>query len=184
MISVYDKYYQTEHLFGEIYEKLYSFFKNYHKKGKVLDIGCGQGRNAIPLARIGYSITGVDISEIGINQMNKVTQKENLPIEGILSDIYEINNFNKYDFILIDNFLHFDKNNISNESKFLSKIIEKINTGCLIIFCLPVKERNLNILHEIIGSNLETIKEEEFQYAFEGSEVGNKTNYKMIVAKK
>lgn len=30
--------------------------------GKVLDLGCGKGRNTIPLAEMGYSVWGMDIS--------------------------------------------------------------------------------------------------------------------------
>ncbi len=35
---------------------------------KFLDLGCGNGRNAIPLARIGYEVTGMDISEVALEQ--------------------------------------------------------------------------------------------------------------------
>ena len=48
----YDKQYQTENLFGEPYSE----------RGRLLDLGCGQGRNAIPLAQLGYEVTGMDIS--------------------------------------------------------------------------------------------------------------------------
>jgi ubiquinone/menaquinone biosynthesis C-methylase UbiE len=30
--------------------------------GRVLDIGCGAGRNALPLARLGWSVVGTDLS--------------------------------------------------------------------------------------------------------------------------
>ena len=65
-MSIYDDYYKTENLFGEPYKELVAFFKKYPLKGKLLDIGCGQGRNAIPLAKIGYQVTEIDIAKFGI----------------------------------------------------------------------------------------------------------------------
>lgn len=31
--------------------------------GRVLDLGCGAGRNAIPLARLGWDVIGIDLSQ-------------------------------------------------------------------------------------------------------------------------
>lgn len=58
----YDKYYETENLFGKPYAELIEFFNNYDHKGCLIDIGCGQGRDCIPLARLGYKVTGIDNS--------------------------------------------------------------------------------------------------------------------------
>ncbi|MCB0845307.1 MAG: methyltransferase domain-containing protein, partial [Bacteroidetes bacterium] len=74
----YDKYYLTENLFGKPYPELIEFFSQNPQKGKVLDLGCGQGRDAIALARLGYSVTGIDNSKVGIEQMNQVAQTEKL----------------------------------------------------------------------------------------------------------
>lgn len=42
------------------------------KSKRILDIGCGTGRHAIELARRGYSVTGVDLSE---NQLTRAREK-------------------------------------------------------------------------------------------------------------
>lgn len=38
------------------------------KPGAALDLGCGQGRNAVHLAREGWDVTGVDISRAGLDE--------------------------------------------------------------------------------------------------------------------
>lgn len=35
-------------------------------RGKVLELGCGNGRVCIPLAKKGYEVTGVDMDKLGI----------------------------------------------------------------------------------------------------------------------
>lgn len=42
-------------------------FLEYFNGVTVLDLGCGEGRNSLFLANIGYKVTGVDISESAIN---------------------------------------------------------------------------------------------------------------------
>jgi 2-polyprenyl-3-methyl-5-hydroxy-6-metoxy-1,4-benzoquinol methylase len=36
---------------------------NYNKSLKIIDIGCGTGRHSIELAKRGYTVTGIDLSE-------------------------------------------------------------------------------------------------------------------------
>ncbi|MCB0820944.1 MAG: methyltransferase domain-containing protein, partial [Bacteroidetes bacterium] len=82
MKSAYDKYYETEELFGEPYPELIEFFRTYSLKGKVLDLGCGQGRDSIAIARLGYEVTGIDNSRTGIEQMLEIAASENLNLKG------------------------------------------------------------------------------------------------------
>lgn len=46
----------------------------------VLDIGAGQGRNSIFLARHGYTVDAIDPSPVGLETINRVAVKDNLPI--------------------------------------------------------------------------------------------------------
>ena len=36
---------------------------NYEKNTRILDIGCGTGRHSIELAKRGYKVVGIDLSE-------------------------------------------------------------------------------------------------------------------------
>lgn len=47
---------------------------NYNKLLNIIDIGCGTGRHSIELAKRGYSMTGIDLSE---SQLEKAREKAN-----------------------------------------------------------------------------------------------------------
>ena len=62
------------------------YFSRYPVKGALLDLGCGQGRDSIFLASVGYQVTKVDSSKIGVKQMMGKAQSQGLNIDGIVSD--------------------------------------------------------------------------------------------------
>lgn len=184
----YDKYYQTENLFGEPYRELIDFFSEYPPTGKVLDLGCGQGRDSIPLSRLGFEVMGIDNSEVGIEQMNRIAKTENLKLTGVTTDIFEFDDFTDYDFVLLDSMFHFTKNDRKKETEFIRRILSKIKKGCLLIFCIQDTGKKVNILNETIDhrGQLDRLVDKKIKYIFEDSETGHKseTNYRMIVIRK
>lgn len=48
---------------------------------RVLDLGMGQGRHALPLARRGCRVTGVDTSAVAVQTVAGVAEAESLPLE-------------------------------------------------------------------------------------------------------
>ena len=44
--------------------------------GKALDVACGEGRNAIWLARLGWHVTGIDYSSVAIERARQLSAKE------------------------------------------------------------------------------------------------------------
>jgi tellurite methyltransferase len=58
-------------------------------KGKVLDLGVGEGRNALIFAMQGYEVTGIDSAPTAIARCLERAQSMNLAFEGMVGDIRE-----------------------------------------------------------------------------------------------
>lgn len=54
--------------------------------GRALDLGCGEGRDSILLARSGFSVTAIDISEPALEKLRALAMKEHLDITCLLQD--------------------------------------------------------------------------------------------------
>src|SRR5512134_3974482 len=48
---------------------------------RILDIGCGTGRHAIELARRGYTVVGVDLSESMLNKARAKAQANGVTVD-------------------------------------------------------------------------------------------------------
>ena len=58
-------------------------------KGKVLSLAEGEGRNAVFLAKQGYSVTAVDASLVGLNKARKLAEENGVAVECIHADLAE-----------------------------------------------------------------------------------------------
>lgn len=185
----YDKYYKTSDLFGEPYAELITFFKDYEPKGKLLDLGCGQGRDAIALARMGYDVTGLDNSRLGIAQMMNISRAENLNITGLVDDVYKFDGYQDFDVVLLDSMFHFDKKDKIRETDLIAKIANDIKKSALICFFIQDTGSKVKILSETLENtklNFELIEDSSLIYKFEEKESGHKseTKYRMYIVKK
>lgn len=72
----------------------------------VLDLGCGQGRDALLFARHGASVVGVDISAVGVEQLNARAAVEGLPIQAFVGDVLADVPTGVFDVVLLDRVLH------------------------------------------------------------------------------
>ena len=73
---------------------------NIAEKGKVLDLACGYGRHSVELARRGYEVTGVDITEEYIKAANDRASKEKLRVTFIHDDIRNIHFTDEFDVVI------------------------------------------------------------------------------------
>lgn len=95
------------------------------KSGSVLDLGCGEGRNALFLAKKGFDVIGIDISKEAIEKFLKKAKELNLKVKGVRGDIAEFKLEEKYNIIICTATLHFLKkreiNNLIKEVKANTK---------------------------------------------------------------
>ena len=61
----------------------------YLTPGRALDLGTGDGRNAVWLARQGWSVTGVDFSSVGLDRAQARARAEGVSVEWVLADLLE-----------------------------------------------------------------------------------------------
>lgn len=104
----YDKLYgETRDALGEPTARIVGFFDSYEVEGaRILDVGCGQGRDALFLARRGHRVVGVDLSPNGIRDLVAVAEAEDLAVEGVVADLSDYTPDGIFDVILIDRTLH------------------------------------------------------------------------------
>lgn len=75
---------------------------------KALDIACGNGRNSIYLANIGFQVDAVDISDVAINWLNNVIKSRGYRINAIQLDL-ESEYFPDSNYDLIINFNYLER---------------------------------------------------------------------------
>src|ERR1700692_4663320 len=54
--------------------------------GRALDVGCGEGADAIWLARRGWTVTGIDISEVAVRRAREAAELAGAMVEWLSGD--------------------------------------------------------------------------------------------------
>jgi len=67
---------------------------------KILDLACGIGRHSLELARRGYDVTGLDLSEAYIEEASKRAEEEGLRVEFVTADMRDFVREDHYDAVI------------------------------------------------------------------------------------
>ena len=127
------QYQEGRDVCGPPFQQFVDFFNNLsQKKCRVLDLGSGQGRDALFIARKGHRVFGVDLSETGISQMLENARKEDLDVDGVVADIVEFEPEGEYDVILLDRVLHMLKDN-DDRLAVLEKVCRHTKPGGFVL---------------------------------------------------
>ncbi len=85
------------------------------KPYRVLDIGCGEGKDAVFFAKCGYDITAFDISEQGIEKAKRLAEHNKVEINFFKADILDYRLDTEFDIIFSSGVFHFLPNDKRNE---------------------------------------------------------------------
>jgi SAM-dependent methyltransferase len=72
-----------------------------NKSIRILDVGCGTGRHAIELAKRGYSVTGVDLSDSMLQRAMEKAREEEVSVDFLKADARELPFSNEFDLVIM-----------------------------------------------------------------------------------
>ncbi len=97
------------------------------EQSRVLDVGCGEGQNALYLAQKGHCVDAFDISEYGIAKVKYRCEEAGIQLNAFTADLTEYGFEQNYDVILCFGTLHFVGKN--DWKKFVKEAKENTNDG-------------------------------------------------------
>ncbi|WP_149093794.1 methyltransferase domain-containing protein [Paenibacillus terrae] len=112
-ITIYEEEYKTqEYYWGTepnkvCYQVLQFMPPNKHIK--LLDIGCGEGKDAVFFARNGYDVTAFDVSDAGIEKTKRLAEKIGVHVNVFKADILDYRLDTHFDVIFSSGVLHYIK---------------------------------------------------------------------------
>lgn len=94
-----------------------------NNQSKILEVGCGEGQNAIYLAGKGYHVDAFDLSEHGITKLKHRCKLSNTQVNAFVADLITYQFEQNYDMIICFGTLHFVAKNewkrfINNAKKY------------------------------------------------------------------
>jgi len=84
------------------------------KPYRVLDIGCGEGKDAVFLAKNGYEVTAFDIAEAGLDKAKKLAEHHKVKVDFFKADINEYTPNTPFDIIYSSGVFHYISANRRN----------------------------------------------------------------------
>jgi SAM-dependent methyltransferase len=133
-------------------------------ESSVLDMGMGEGRNAVFLAQKGYKVTGIDISSVAVKKSYLLAHEFGVKIKGVVASLKEYKiPPNSFDAIIC--FYYVDRSLVEKMKSWLKP------GGVLIYEAFTVKEKEKNRKKGSTDSDPQYLKQQELLRLFPGMRV-------------
>lgn len=74
---------------------------------RVLELGCGKGKDAVFLAKCGYAVTAFDLSEKGLAKVEKLAEQNGTEVTFFKADLMDYRPDQEFDIIFSSGVLHY-----------------------------------------------------------------------------
>jgi len=110
------------------------------KSGRLLDLCCGPGRHAIPLSRLGFQVTGVDLSRYLLDKARARADEAKAAVDWVLSDMREFVEPGAFDVVvnLATSFGYFAVQ--ADDMRVLKNMVESIHDEGAVVLHMVGKE--------------------------------------------
>jgi len=71
------------------------------RPGRALDVACGEGRNAVWLATLGWTVTGVDFSNVGLDKARALAHAKGVDVAFECADVVTYEPEPQYDLVVV-----------------------------------------------------------------------------------
>ena len=121
------------------------------RSGDVLDLGCGPGRHAVPLARRGFRVTAVDLSRFHLARARARAAAARVSIEFVESDMRAFVRPDAFDLALsvFTSFGYFEDQ--QDDLCVLQNVHRSLRGGGVLVMDLASKERLARVLHPTVS---------------------------------
>ena len=172
-MALFDRCYIKEDYFGRPFKELIEFFEGC-ERGSLADLGAGQGRDSIPLYELGFSVTAVDISSVGLEQIEHRCSG----IKTLRKDVLGFD-VSCFDYVLTDSMFHFNPINCERECTVLEGILYSMQRGAVFVNCMKGDEFAERTLVKIVKKSGFLMVEDMHIWYHEGN-----CEYHMLAVKK
>lgn len=132
-----EKYEKSKCFWGEEPAPTVMELLDYIDSGEVLDLGTGEGKNALFLAEKGFDVVGMDKSKEGVKKFLKLAEERDLRerVEGTVADLTEFEPDKNFDVIVCIATLNFlEKNEIRKVIKTIKEHTRKEGLNVITAF--------------------------------------------------
>jgi SAM-dependent methyltransferase len=119
--------------------------------GDALDLGCGPGRHAIPLARRGFHVTAVDLSPFHLAKARERAEVAQVVVEFVQSDMRAFVRADAFDLAvsLFTSFGYFE--DPADDLRVLRHLHQSLRPAGVLVMDVASKERLARVLHPTLS---------------------------------